>query len=425
MRGRERQETGSIAVMEAVLVGFVIVGGVLFVATQTEPTTTEPQSRALLAAAANDALHVLGELPATNAAYGSLLEEYVTEALQKDCTNLERKLDAYFPTGVTYNVYLENGEGSQIVVCENGDVDGEQITAFTLMSPHWTNVYLVANVSRVAGTVALNAVGAVTDATSNPLEVQGIIVRNSYIDEVSDVTLSFGNAHGVPFNAFEGIRYTGEVHPEYRDALGYTSGYDVPYTTNALWTDYLASAADLTQPVGEFEATHNLPIAQNTSTLYEVHPRYGAAASISQNLQEMEAANRFQTDKRDASLESDVTFSYSYDGLLTLAKPLRFSAGSITVYNPVGSEVALYPLVSVSGAKSYSIPKTALWGTYVARLELHFDELDAITGLPVGTIHVVNQIAYFNVNPPQWADLPDHISPVYRVTVTAGFEGWR
>lgn len=413
-----------MAVVESMVVGVIVIAGVTAVATMKDPTSPSGGARSALTDAAMDVLAILDELPAENPAYYSSLEEIITLAVQGNRAPLKEKLDEYFPPGVRYEMFLDNGRGGIYPVYSLNETPGtESITSAHILSPHWTHLYMMPLVEQVSGTVPLDALGIPTPPISNTLTINAVLVRNSYVDKTTQVQLTTANNFPMNLSTGTSVRTTGAVAPEYRKfALpgnpSYQPGFEVPYTTTATWVEYKTDSLLVTQDVAKQVVRHNHSFAQTTTPLFNVHPTYTLSSTISAVLNALPTGSRWQASATDYNLSDDATFTWNYNALIgTIIADNR----TVRIHSPAGGvEQNDFKTSDVlAGSYTWEIPYNSLWGTYVAEIEISaHDPLDA------AKIYLFRELATFNVNPPGGFTTGQHIPPIYRVVLNAWQGEW-
>lgn len=137
-------------VVEAVLIGLVMVSAVSFVVTYSAPTNTTQPTRQRLDAQALDAVKVLDEFPANDARYGNnTLSKFVFQCLQAKCSDLTSRLDGLLPEATSYNVYVNNGY-AYLPVYEPKLPAGESVNVRHPIEPRLTYVWMQTSTEEVA-----------------------------------------------------------------------------------------------------------------------------------------------------------------------------------------------------------------------------------------------------------------------------------
>lgn len=145
----QRGDSGSIHVLETVIVAAIMVSAVAYVATFEAPAKPPGPARANLEQVAQDALTVLYDTPVTDSSLGdNALSVYLAQCMQGDCDELTGKLDRIVPQGAKYAVFVSNGYETFPVFLENQPA-GEAVTATQLLEPQWSSTFTSSGVTNV------------------------------------------------------------------------------------------------------------------------------------------------------------------------------------------------------------------------------------------------------------------------------------
>lgn len=399
MRARRGESGGYAAAFEIfALVALLAVGlAVLGLVGPGEPG--ESRVARVLDGAARDALATLDALPAEDNAFASRLEELVTRAAAGERAGLEEQVRALLPPGASFQVELDNLAGGRLHLAgeEGAWVDASPGIP---LAPRWSYLVIRADVEQHAGATALDS-----------LVVRGVLVRLSYADTTTPVTLALANGHTMSLGPGSVLRSSAASPPE--TPLG--DGYAVPYdTSNAL--SWAADASDLSQAEATFSADVD-PGVGVPSSIYAVHPRYTLAGEISRAMLDARAGVTFGTvgAATDYRAGDTVVLEYDAGGIPGVV----MVDGAVRVWDPVGRLVSTGPTAAsngrITGSYAYAIPRATLWGTHVAELEVTMrDPLDATE------TYLAHRLVAFNVNPSAgFASGAAHVPPHYRVLLHA------
>ncbi|MHB8584592.1 MAG: YCF48-related protein [Thermoplasmatota archaeon] len=131
-------------VVEAILIGLVMLTAVSFVITFSPTQNVSEPTRAKLGQTASDSLEVMNEFPLNDARYGNnTLSKYIFQCLQHQCTNLTTQLNTLLPASTSYDVYLNNGYGTLPVYVPQTPYGQSVTTTFPLeprLSYAWSTV---------------------------------------------------------------------------------------------------------------------------------------------------------------------------------------------------------------------------------------------------------------------------------------------
>lgn len=209
MGTRKRRDAAQMHVVEAVLIGLVMVAAVSFVVTFSAPTNESQPTRTRLEAQASDALAVLNEYPLPDARYGNnTLSKVVVECLQAKCTNLTNRLNGLLPDAVSYNVYINNGYAYLPVYVPKLPA-GESVNVRYPLEPRLTYVWMQTATEEVAPTLRTTlGVFALPVYNSNILldGGAGVEVRvqgyNNLNHRSFNLTAYYSTQQGVPASGF-------------------------------------------------------------------------------------------------------------------------------------------------------------------------------------------------------------------------------
>ncbi len=166
-------DAGNIHVLEAILIGIVMVGAISFVITFDAPTTTTEPERRALEESGTDALNIIYETPLTDVRYGNnTLSKFIALALQGNTGPLSTRLEELLPPATAYNVYINNGYGS-LPVYVSHEPSGETVTSSKLLEPKWTYVFTERS-HFVTSTPTSLGVYALPVYNSNPVDDGGV-----------------------------------------------------------------------------------------------------------------------------------------------------------------------------------------------------------------------------------------------------------
>ena len=141
MRSRGEGDDASTHVLEAVIVGVIMVASVAFVVTVDSPPTAAGGQRAALEQKVSDALAVLNDTPFDSPLGTNLLEVSIHECLQDDCSRLANHLDKTMPAGSRYSVYLSTKEGL-VPVYAPREAAPEAVSSRRTIEPAWSYQFL-------------------------------------------------------------------------------------------------------------------------------------------------------------------------------------------------------------------------------------------------------------------------------------------
>lgn len=240
-------ERASLAVLEALVIGFLVVGSILYVVSLGSPSTSAPGVRASLSDNAEDAVAVLSGIPADEDAYGkSFLSKAIVEALYGQDANLTYKLDSFFPPGTRYNVWLDNGFGSRLVAGAD-ESPHERVSAAVPWQPGWSVAFVATDLRLYDAATPMN-VTALPVARGLPV-TYGPEYAYPHVEFPNGVKLTLMNATSVPAlngsyakGGAAGFPTSGSLLVEADDAFKHRSSVMRGKATYAIATDaYLAA----------------------------------------------------------------------------------------------------------------------------------------------------------------------------------------
>ncbi|MHB8605045.1 MAG: hypothetical protein ACYDCK_07275 [Thermoplasmatota archaeon] len=439
---RPREDHGSMQVLEAILIGTLMLGSVLFVTNYSAPAPSTQAAHDRLQQSACDALNVLGELPATQTGYASMLEQVVTESLKGDTTNLTTRLSNYFAPGTRYQMYLNNGQGDYSIY-QNADTSGEATTCTKLLDPHWSYEIVYPDIAYISGVETCTVLNVCTPSLL--ANFYAVPIRDSYLDwsaAANQSGLFMQNLFAVqmtrlPNGLLQSLPNTGlptqiGVNPEYVDYAGvHHAGFSVPYTTTAgapvtAYGAYTASIAGTGPTQYAYGATNNLsyPVRLPLGAAYFVNPVNTVSSALVTALRASGGTNNHfttQGGKTEYTSDQTVTFNWNYNGFLGAGQSMQSRA--FRVWAPFGAITTYSQQNSPQQSESFNItiPHNALWGTYVADLQFNM----TTPGLPTQVIH---EVLPFTVRPPSLYSgvmMMAPTPPVYRVELVAWYGDWK
>ncbi|HEX2021848.1 MAG TPA: hypothetical protein VHH36_03995 [Candidatus Thermoplasmatota archaeon] len=354
-RSRRARDEASVHVLEAVLLGMILLGAAYGVASTRDTGGHQARPRVSLEALAQDALVVLAGL---NESRGTLLETYLAEALHcaqdpspsaSDCDgvrseNLSLKLQSYLPPGAGYMYAISNGVQERVLY-RSTLPGGETVTASTTLSPNWNTTFLQTELSCYEASMDVNL-------TSIPLW-HGAVSVPKYVN----ATFGAKNASG--------LRVAD-------DAWNIT----LPAATRAAAGMVVANVT----PAAARNASFPGATSYGSCSLGGLGPALVAGLRL----------GSFAPVAASAPVTGEARFAYDLSALAAVPGATLISA-NLTVYEAVppviGAPGAYVPYAVVplpagaSGVATWSVPGDALYGAHPvvlsARLQVGSVELDA------------------------------------------------
>lgn len=399
MRDRRGESGGHAAAFEIFALIALLAVGLLAVGFVDPGEPGEARVARALDASARDALATLDALPAEDPAFSTRLEELVTRAAAGEASGLEAGIAALLPPGASFQVELDNLAGGRLHLAGEKGAWADASPGIPL-APRWSYLVLRADVEQHAGATALDS-----------LVVRGVLVRLSYADTTTPVTLTLANGHTMSLAPGGVLRSSAASPPETPLVPGYAVSYD---TSNAL--AWATDVADASQAESSFGAAVD-PSVGVPRSIYVVHPRYTLAGEISRAMLDARAGVSFGTVGGATDYRAGDTVALEYDaggipGVVMVE-------GVVRVWDPVGRLVSTGPTTAsngrITGTYTYAIPRETLWGTHVAEIAVTMrDPLDATE------TYLAHRLAAFHVNPSAgFASGAAHVPPHYRVILHA------
>ncbi|MGH2668598.1 MAG: hypothetical protein ACRDH5_05665, partial [bacterium] len=180
MRLHRTKDDAIVQLLEAIVIGLILIAVTFFALTFDRPSAAPSQARLDLQDQNYQAISAMAKTHYGDARYNNnLLSKAVAEALQDPETRdslLRNYLAEFLPPGTAYNVYLDNG-WDRVPVIETREPTGQTAGASLSFEPHWRYIYTRPDLSAYGADLPVTlGTMLVPVHDSNPAQDEGPVV---------------------------------------------------------------------------------------------------------------------------------------------------------------------------------------------------------------------------------------------------------
>lgn len=154
-----RDVRANMQIVEVMVVGLMVVGAVVAVSTMDVPVSRTEGFKETNESLVKDSLASMGRHPSDSdnrALFGSILEEYVMEAVAGNPAPLMGYLNKTLPAGANYNVLLDNGYGPPRSLIDSGTPPREAVAGSVQFVPKLAYTFMISDFAEYHGDFLMN-----------------------------------------------------------------------------------------------------------------------------------------------------------------------------------------------------------------------------------------------------------------------------
>lgn len=388
---RRSRDGGSLHVLEAILIAFILMGGAYAVVAMRGPTVEPERPRQNLGRLAHDALVVLDGIEEER---GTLLDLYLVEAMQcasvappsdgcdgRRSRNLSVKLDNYLPRGAGYGVALDNGVAPRDIY-RSVLPAAETIAADLPYAPTWNLTFVLPELSCYEPGMDVNVTLAPLWRAAHAKQTAATSVRADY--GASQVNATPGHSSGT-WNA----TLPAATRPAAASVVANVTGHRDPFPGAAAYAS-CDLGGDGPALVAALRAT--------PFSLSHVTAPLGARVS-------------FEADVAALAATPDITVT---GASITVYDPLPPHGSAPDTYTPAATlEIAPADLAAGVARAAWEIPESSLYGVHPVVLTFRLDtDGNSVEARRLGFVTVALPSGIVPIDPP------------YRAVLQAWFPEW-
>lgn len=155
----QRDLRGNMQIVETMVVSILVVGAVVAVSTMDVPVSHSERFKHTNEQLVGDSLGIMANRPSDGydgVVFGSVLEEYVMEALAGNQKPLQDYLNKTLPVGASFNVMFDNGYGAPIPLLAGGAPPREAVASSIQFVPKLAYTFMVSDFGSYHGDFQMN-----------------------------------------------------------------------------------------------------------------------------------------------------------------------------------------------------------------------------------------------------------------------------